>query len=159
MFNTGVFLSVSGRRTVLNWFCCVHRWMRVQWWRKLEWRQKGVQSLCTRSPSRSWHPAASSPSGSTHTNVTRDCVLWSLFRLAFLFSLLVRVSLDPKAQKLVGLLRYYLSQFSPKYRRGSVADENPPDALKKPLAQWAHHILNTGLFVVWMKWDWQNVSR
>ncbi|XP_026006113.1 glycogen debranching enzyme isoform X3 [Astatotilapia calliptera] len=46
-----------------------------------------------------------------------------------------RVSLDPKAQKLVGLLRYYLSQFSPKYRRGSVADENPPDALKKPLAQ------------------------
>lgn len=53
----------------------------------------------------------------------------------FLFSLPVRVSLDPKAQKLVGLLRYYLSQFSPKYRRGSVADENPPDALKKPLAQ------------------------
>ncbi|XP_030607338.1 glycogen debranching enzyme isoform X2 [Archocentrus centrarchus] len=46
-----------------------------------------------------------------------------------------RVSLDPKAQKLVGVLRYYLSQFSPKYRRGSVADENPPEALKKPLAQ------------------------
>ncbi|XP_054870288.1 glycogen debranching enzyme isoform X4 [Amphiprion ocellaris] len=46
-----------------------------------------------------------------------------------------RVSLDPKAQKQVGMLRYYLSQFSPKYRRGSVADENPPDALQKPLAQ------------------------
>uniref|UniRef100_A0A8C4D8N0 Glycogen debranching enzyme n=1 Tax=Dicentrarchus labrax TaxID=13489 RepID=A0A8C4D8N0_DICLA len=46
-----------------------------------------------------------------------------------------RVSLDPKAQKLVGMLRYYLSQFSPKYRRGSVADENPPEALQMPLAQ------------------------
>ncbi|XP_038574852.1 glycogen debranching enzyme isoform X2 [Micropterus salmoides] len=46
-----------------------------------------------------------------------------------------RVSLDPKAQKLVGVLRYYLSQFSPKYRRGSVADENTPEALQKPLAQ------------------------
>uniref|UniRef100_A0A7N6BVC3 Glycogen debranching enzyme n=1 Tax=Anabas testudineus TaxID=64144 RepID=A0A7N6BVC3_ANATE len=38
-----------------------------------------------------------------------------------------RVSLDPKAQKLVGVLRHYLSQFSPKYRRGSTADENPPE--------------------------------
>ncbi|KAL7386629.1 hypothetical protein ABVT39_011254 [Epinephelus coioides] len=46
-----------------------------------------------------------------------------------------RVSLDPKAQKLAGVLRYYLSQFSPKYRRGSVADDNPPEALQKPLAQ------------------------
>ncbi|XP_029970686.1 glycogen debranching enzyme isoform X1 [Salarias fasciatus] len=46
-----------------------------------------------------------------------------------------RVSLDPKAQKLVGVLRYYLSQFSPKYRRGSVADDNPPEALQKPLSQ------------------------
>ncbi|XP_028988185.1 glycogen debranching enzyme isoform X3 [Betta splendens] len=46
-----------------------------------------------------------------------------------------RVSLDPKAQKVVGVLRYYLSQFSPKYKRGSVADENPPEALRKPLSQ------------------------
>ncbi|XP_068196726.1 glycogen debranching enzyme isoform X1 [Antennarius striatus] len=46
-----------------------------------------------------------------------------------------RVNLDPKAQKMVGVLRYYLSQFSPKYRRGSVAEENPPEALRKPLAQ------------------------
>ncbi|XP_041849646.1 glycogen debranching enzyme isoform X1 [Melanotaenia boesemani] len=46
-----------------------------------------------------------------------------------------RVSLDPKAQTVVGVLRYYLSQFSPKYRRGSVPDENPPEALQKPLAQ------------------------
>ncbi|XP_024124713.1 glycogen debranching enzyme isoform X1 [Oryzias melastigma] len=46
-----------------------------------------------------------------------------------------RVSLDPKAQKLVGVLRYYLSQFSPKYKRGSVPDENSPPALQKPLAQ------------------------
>ncbi|KAF7223093.1 glycogen debranching enzyme isoform X2 [Nothobranchius furzeri] len=46
-----------------------------------------------------------------------------------------RVSLDPKAQKLVGALRFYLSQFSPKYRRGSVPDETPTDILQKPLAQ------------------------
>ncbi|XP_035993698.1 glycogen debranching enzyme isoform X1 [Fundulus heteroclitus] len=46
-----------------------------------------------------------------------------------------RVSLDPKAQKLVGVLRFYLSQFSPKYRRGSAPDEKPPEVLQKPLAQ------------------------
>ncbi|KAG7221002.1 hypothetical protein INR49_001720 [Caranx melampygus] len=46
-----------------------------------------------------------------------------------------RVSLDPKAQKLVGVLRYYLSQFSPKYKRGSIIDENPPEVMQKPLAQ------------------------
>ncbi|XP_042353402.1 LOW QUALITY PROTEIN: glycogen debranching enzyme-like [Plectropomus leopardus] len=46
-----------------------------------------------------------------------------------------RVSLDPKAQKVAGVLRFYLSQFSPKYRKGSVADDKPPEALQKPLAQ------------------------
>lgn len=46
-----------------------------------------------------------------------------------------RVSLDPKAQQVVGVLRYYLSQFSPKYRRGSASDDNPPEVLQKPLAQ------------------------
>ncbi|XP_061746464.1 glycogen debranching enzyme [Nerophis ophidion] len=46
-----------------------------------------------------------------------------------------RVSLDPKAQKLVGAIRYILSQFSLKYRKGSIADENPPEVLKMPLAQ------------------------
>ncbi|XP_076018251.1 glycogen debranching enzyme [Genypterus blacodes] len=46
-----------------------------------------------------------------------------------------RVSLDPKAQQIAGVLRYYLIQFSPKYKRGSVVDENPPSALQKPLAQ------------------------
>ncbi|XP_067460935.1 glycogen debranching enzyme isoform X1 [Thunnus thynnus] len=61
-----------------------------------------------------------------------------------------RVSLDPKAQKLVGVLRYYLSQFSPKYKRGSLVDENPPEALQKPLAQLMSTLtladLNTLLF-------------
>nr|XP_057917611.1 glycogen debranching enzyme isoform X2 [Doryrhamphus excisus] len=46
-----------------------------------------------------------------------------------------RVSLDPKAQKLVGAIRHVLSQFSLKYRKGSIADENPPEVLKMPLAQ------------------------
>lgn len=47
-----------------------------------------------------------------------------------------RVSLDPTAQRMVGVLRYYLSQFSPKYKKGSVADDSVPEALQKPLAQW-----------------------
>lgn len=46
-----------------------------------------------------------------------------------------RVSLDPTAQRMVGVLRYYLSQFSPKYKKGSVADDSVPEALQKPLAQ------------------------
>lgn len=46
-----------------------------------------------------------------------------------------RVSLDPRAQRMVGVLRYYLSQFSPKYKKGSVADDSVPEALQKPLAQ------------------------
>ncbi|KAM9718545.1 glycogen debranching enzyme isoform 2-T2 [Menidia menidia] len=61
-----------------------------------------------------------------------------------------RVSLDPKSQKLVGVLRFYLSQFSPKYRRGSVQDESPPEALQKPLAQLMSRLtladMNTLLF-------------
>lgn len=48
---------------------------------------------------------------------------------------LLRVSLDPKAQKMVGLLRFFLSQFSPKYRKGSVTAEKPPEALAQPLAK------------------------
>lgn len=46
-----------------------------------------------------------------------------------------RVSLDPNAQKMVGVLRHHLSQFSSKFRGGSVADETPPEILKKPLSQ------------------------
>lgn len=46
-----------------------------------------------------------------------------------------RVSLDPTAQRMVGVLRYYLSQFSPKYKKGSVVDDSVPEALQKPLAQ------------------------
>lgn len=65
-------------------------------------------------------------------------------------SLLYRVSLDPKAQKLVGALRYFLSQFSLKYRKGSTADENPSEVLKMPLAQWVQidicfHLLHHSL--------------
>ncbi|KAK5918827.1 hypothetical protein CgunFtcFv8_022774 [Champsocephalus gunnari] len=46
-----------------------------------------------------------------------------------------RVSLDPTAQKLVGVLRCCLTQFSPKYQRGSAADEHLPEILTQPLAQ------------------------
>ncbi|XP_070775031.1 glycogen debranching enzyme [Enoplosus armatus] len=64
-----------------------------------------------------------------------------------------RVSLDPKAQELVGVLRYYLSQFSPKYRRGSVAEENPPEALQKPLAQLMSKLTLTDLNVLLFRCD------
>lgn len=141
----------------------------VQWRRAVEWRLKGDQSLCRKSPFRSWHLAVSSPSGDTriHTYLqhrseqyTVHChwrpIAGQIYHSihGFLNVLLVlagywshsfvllspphRVSLDPKAQKLVGVLRFYLSQFSPKYRRGSVMEENPPEALQKPLAQWVH---------------------
>ncbi|XP_008297524.1 glycogen debranching enzyme isoform X1 [Stegastes partitus] len=64
-----------------------------------------------------------------------------------------RVSLDPKAQKLVGMLRYYLSQFSPKYRRGSLADENPPEALQKPLTQLMSKLTLADLNVLLFRCD------
>ncbi|TNN22584.1 Glycogen debranching enzyme [Liparis tanakae] len=47
----------------------------------------------------------------------------------------LRVSLDPKAQQVAGVLRFYLSQFSPKFKRGSRKEEEPPGALRRPLAQ------------------------
>ncbi|XP_046883319.1 glycogen debranching enzyme isoform X2 [Hypomesus transpacificus] len=46
-----------------------------------------------------------------------------------------RVSLDPKAQQLVGILRRHLVQFSPKFLPGSLDDLDTPAALKTPLAQ------------------------
>uniref|UniRef100_A0A7N6FJH7 Glycogen debranching enzyme n=1 Tax=Anabas testudineus TaxID=64144 RepID=A0A7N6FJH7_ANATE len=64
-----------------------------------------------------------------------------------------RVSLDPKAQKLVGVLRHYLSQFSPKYRRGSTADENPPEVLQKPLAQLMSKLTLADLNVLLFRCD------
>ncbi|XP_036410213.1 glycogen debranching enzyme isoform X2 [Megalops cyprinoides] len=44
-----------------------------------------------------------------------------------------RVSLDPKAQELVGALRNHLIQFSPHYKSGSQPDTDAPAILKKPL--------------------------
>ncbi|XP_041659129.1 glycogen debranching enzyme isoform X1 [Cheilinus undulatus] len=64
-----------------------------------------------------------------------------------------RVSLDPKAQKLVGILRYNLSEFSPKYRRGSVAEDNPPEALQKPLAQLMSKLTLADLNVLLFRCD------
>ncbi|KAI4893230.1 hypothetical protein NFI96_025576, partial [Prochilodus magdalenae] len=46
-----------------------------------------------------------------------------------------RVSLDPKAQELVGVLRNHLIQFNPHYAAGSVPDQNAPEILKTPLTQ------------------------
>ncbi|XP_030630081.1 glycogen debranching enzyme isoform X2 [Chanos chanos] len=46
-----------------------------------------------------------------------------------------RVSLDPKAQELVGCLRHQLVQFNPQYKSSSLADANAPAILKTPLAQ------------------------
>uniref|UniRef100_A0A671PSY8 Glycogen debranching enzyme n=1 Tax=Sinocyclocheilus anshuiensis TaxID=1608454 RepID=A0A671PSY8_9TELE len=46
-----------------------------------------------------------------------------------------RVSLDPKSQELVGVLRHHLIQFNPLYKAGSLPDPNTPDILKSPLTQ------------------------
>ncbi|XP_041751798.1 glycogen debranching enzyme isoform X1 [Coregonus clupeaformis] len=46
-----------------------------------------------------------------------------------------RVSLDPKAQELVGVIRHHLIQFSPKYKPGSLPDQHTPTILETPLAQ------------------------
>ncbi|XP_072918859.1 glycogen debranching enzyme [Hemitrygon akajei] len=43
--------------------------------------------------------------------------------------IIFRVSLDPKAQHAVGVLRYHLSQFNPFYKAGSIVDRNAPPAL------------------------------
>ncbi|XP_060899776.1 glycogen debranching enzyme isoform X1 [Labrus mixtus] len=64
-----------------------------------------------------------------------------------------RVSLDPRAQKVVGMLRYYLSQFSPKYKRGSMAEDNPPEALQKPLSQLMSKLTLADLNVLLFRCD------
>ncbi|XP_021468712.2 glycogen debranching enzyme isoform X2 [Oncorhynchus mykiss] len=46
-----------------------------------------------------------------------------------------RVSLDPRAQELVGVIRHHLIQFSPKYKLGSLPDQHTPTILETPLAQ------------------------
>ncbi|XP_052470780.1 glycogen debranching enzyme isoform X1 [Carassius gibelio] len=46
-----------------------------------------------------------------------------------------RVSLDPKSQELVGVLRHHLIQFNPLYKAGSQTDPNTPDILKSPLTE------------------------
>ncbi|KAL0965924.1 hypothetical protein UPYG_G00288010 [Umbra pygmaea] len=46
-----------------------------------------------------------------------------------------RVSLDPRAQELVGVIRHYLIQFSPKYKPGSRRSQDTPTILEKPLAE------------------------
>ncbi|XP_035272297.1 glycogen debranching enzyme-like isoform X2 [Anguilla anguilla] len=44
-----------------------------------------------------------------------------------------RVSLDPKSQEMVGLLRNHLIQFSPRFKHGSLADDKAPAILKTPI--------------------------
>jgi len=64
-----------------------------------------------------------------------------------------RVSLDPKAQQLVGVLRFYLTQFSPKYRKGSTPDPNTPAALQTPLAQLMSKLTLADLNVLLFRCD------
>ncbi|XP_072366697.1 LOW QUALITY PROTEIN: glycogen debranching enzyme-like [Scyliorhinus torazame] len=45
--------------------------------------------------------------------------------------IIFRVSLDPKAQETVGLLRHHLIQFSPHYKSGSIADMKAQSPLSK----------------------------
>ncbi len=55
-------------------------------------------------------------------------------------SFFLRVSLDPKSQELVGVLRNHVIQFNPLYKAGSLPDPNTPDILKSPLTQWVNFI-------------------
>ncbi|XP_028328469.1 glycogen debranching enzyme isoform X1 [Gouania willdenowi] len=64
-----------------------------------------------------------------------------------------RVSLDPEAQRMVGVLRYYLTQFSPKYRKGSTPDDTPPEELQKPLAQLMSKLTLADLNVLLFRCD------
>uniref|UniRef100_A0A8C1HVJ3 Glycogen debranching enzyme n=1 Tax=Cyprinus carpio carpio TaxID=630221 RepID=A0A8C1HVJ3_CYPCA len=50
-----------------------------------------------------------------------------------------RVSLDPKSQELVGVLRHHLIQFNPLYKAGSLTDPNIPDILKSPLTDFVQN--------------------
>ncbi|CAL8276876.1 unnamed protein product [Lota lota] len=64
-----------------------------------------------------------------------------------------RVSLDPQAQQVVGVLRFYLTQFSPKYRKGSVPDTHTPPALKTPLAQLMSQLTLSDLNILLFRCD------
>ncbi|XP_056452233.1 glycogen debranching enzyme isoform X2 [Gadus chalcogrammus] len=64
-----------------------------------------------------------------------------------------RVSLDPRAQQVVGILRFYLTQFSPKYRKGSIPDLQTPPALKTPLAQLMSQLSLSDLNILLFRCD------
>ncbi|KAB5550573.1 hypothetical protein PHYPO_G00055230 [Pangasianodon hypophthalmus] len=64
-----------------------------------------------------------------------------------------RVSLDPKAQELVGFLRSHLVQFNPEYKAGSVLDENAPLILKTPLSQFVDKLTLADLNVLLFRCD------
>ncbi|XP_066547874.1 glycogen debranching enzyme isoform X1 [Amia ocellicauda] len=51
-----------------------------------------------------------------------------------------RVSLDPKAQQVVGLLRNHLAQFSPHFKSGSLPDDKAEPILKKPFSSIASKV-------------------
>ncbi|CAL8347014.1 unnamed protein product [Merluccius merluccius] len=64
-----------------------------------------------------------------------------------------RVSLDPRAQQVVGILRFYLTQFSPKYRRGSIPDPHTPPTLKTPLAELMSQLTLSDLNILLFRCD------
>ncbi|KAM9325243.1 glycogen debranching enzyme [Gastrophryne carolinensis] len=54
--------------------------------------------------------------------------------------IIFRVSLDPNAQKSVGILRNHLIQFTPQYKSGSVPDDQAYPILKVPFADIAANL-------------------
>ncbi|KAJ8012292.1 hypothetical protein DPEC_G00067150 [Dallia pectoralis] len=64
-----------------------------------------------------------------------------------------RVSLDPRAQELVGTIRYHLIQFSPKYKQGSRTNQQTPSILAKPLAQIMSNLTLADLNILMFRCD------
>ncbi|KAG9264788.1 glycogen debranching enzyme-like [Astyanax mexicanus] len=64
-----------------------------------------------------------------------------------------RVSLDPTAQELVGILRTHLIQFNPHYAAGSIPDKNAPEILKTPLKELMEKLTLADMNVLMFRCD------
>uniref|UniRef100_UPI00398F3654 glycogen debranching enzyme-like n=1 Tax=Pristiophorus japonicus TaxID=55135 RepID=UPI00398F3654 len=66
-----------------------------------------------------------------------------------------RVSLDPKAQKTVGILRHHLTQFNPHYKAGSILDVEAPSVLTSSFASIASDITLADLNLLLYRCDFE----
>ncbi|XP_067846093.1 glycogen debranching enzyme [Heptranchias perlo] len=69
--------------------------------------------------------------------------------------IIFRVSLDPNAQKSVGILRHHLSQFNPHYKAGSIPDENTSTVLSTSFASVAADLTLADLNLLLYRCDFE----